>query len=239
MNSTKYDWRTFSFLIGFSIVSFVIWRFPEGAYILYPFTILGTWFHEISHGLMALILGGNFLYLEIFSNGSGVAHFTGPLFLGAIGSALTASAGPLGPTISGSVFLIASVYNKRARLFLIFVSLFMTATCLIWIRSWIGFGIILLWSIVIFFIALRGSEKFAVRTLQILSIQAFLSLYQSIDYLFSAGGEIGDKRFLSDTAVMAESLFLPYWFWGGAILLFSAILIILSFKFAFFKKRDN
>jgi hypothetical protein len=30
----------------------VLWQFAAGRYLLYPFTILATWFHEMGHGLV-------------------------------------------------------------------------------------------------------------------------------------------------------------------------------------------
>ena len=40
---------------------------------LYPFTLLGTWVHEMGHGLGALLCGGRFDRLEIFEDASGLA----------------------------------------------------------------------------------------------------------------------------------------------------------------------
>ena len=42
---------------------------PFGNYLMYPFVILTTWFHEMGHGLTALMLGQNFDQLQIFADG--------------------------------------------------------------------------------------------------------------------------------------------------------------------------
>ena len=99
-----------SWLIIAAIATVVLWQFPWGNYILYPFTILATWFHEMAHGLAAIILGGNFQKLVLYPNGSGVAQYTstGSLFLGPIGRALVAAAGLMGPPIAGGLFIVAS-----------------------------------------------------------------------------------------------------------------------------------
>ena len=60
-------------IIGFSVLTIFIWRFHYGYYILYPFTIMGTWFHEMGHGIMSMMVGGDFIKLEFFPNGSGLA----------------------------------------------------------------------------------------------------------------------------------------------------------------------
>ena len=60
------------FFIAFLV--FFIWQSPFLGQVRYPFLLLGTWFHEMGHGITALILGGKFEYLEIYSNGGGVAY---------------------------------------------------------------------------------------------------------------------------------------------------------------------
>ena len=73
------------------------------------------------------------------------------------------------------------------------------------------------------------NEEFQKRVLQFIGIQSILSLFLSIDYMFSTGGIIDGKSYYSDTQVMQEELFLPYWFWGGVLLLIAIFLLILSF----------
>ncbi|WP_414422192.1 M50 family metallopeptidase [Synechococcus sp. W60.1] len=94
----------------------LLWRFPWGNYILYPFTLLATWFHEMGHGLMAGRLGGEFHRLEIYPDGSGLAIHSGELFLGRVGQALVAAAGPMGPPLAGALFILASRRHTPTRL---------------------------------------------------------------------------------------------------------------------------
>ena len=47
---------------------------PMGRLILYPFTLLSTWVHEMGHGISALLVGGHFLRLDIYADASGMAH---------------------------------------------------------------------------------------------------------------------------------------------------------------------
>jgi hypothetical protein len=49
----------------------------------------------------------------------------------------------------------------------------------------------------------------------------------------SPGGFIDDGQYLSDTAVIAQVLLLPHWFWGGAIIVLSAFLFWKSFRIAY------
>ena len=47
-------------LSGIAVVSIILWQTIIGGYILYPFTILATWFHEMGHGIAAMLTGSRF-----------------------------------------------------------------------------------------------------------------------------------------------------------------------------------
>ncbi len=218
-------------IIGLTIFTIIAWQFNETRTILLPFTVLGTWFHEMAHGIMAFALGGNFHTLELFPDGSGVAHYSGNLYFGNIGKALVAGAGPFGPTIAASIFFAISKHKDATKVLLLFMSIILLLSVLIWIRSAYGFIIIIAFSVAIGFIALKAKEKIQKISLQFLGVQAAASVYLSISYLFSAYAEMAVGQFASDTAIMAENLFLPHWVWGFLILLFSVIIIGESLKY--------
>jgi len=217
------------FWIGiFSLFTIVLWQFPFGMMVLYPFTILGTWFHEMGHGLMAILLGGNFEKLEIYSNGSGLAYWSGDLFFGGFGKAMVAAAGPLGPTIAGALFILFSRNEKASKITLIVLTLLLLISGIYLVRTWFGTPVILAFAIISGFIALKGSRNFQRYTLIFLGVQACLSVYLSIGYLLSPGAEINGEVMNSDTIIMQNELALPYWFWGSAIIFISVIAIYFS-----------
>jgi hypothetical protein len=190
----------------------------------------------MGHGLVAILLGGDFIRLEIYPDGSGIAFHTRSLYLGNIGEALVALGGPVGPSVAGSLFILSSSNHKVSRLMLLLLSVVQIISCLIWIRSFFGFIIILGFGVFIFLIALKGNDKLTRFTIQFLGVQAIASLYLSIGYLFSEGGYAAGNRFSSDTAVIARSLFFPYWFWGSVIILCSVILLFVSILTAYKSK---
>ncbi len=221
--------KELNILILIGIITIAMWHFvPYGRLILYPFTILGTWFHELGHGLTALILGGNFHKLELFPDGSGVAYWSGQVFLGGIGASLVAFGGPVGPTIFGSIFMLSSRNLNRTRIILFLLSLLMIISVALWVRTLFGAGILLIMAALIMLISLKSNEKFCKYTLQFLAVQCFLSLYLSIDYLFSCGGSSELGVYYSDTCHIQKYLFLPYWFWAGVIVAFSLLMIYVS-----------
>jgi hypothetical protein len=214
-------------LIAAAVATVVLWQLPGGNYILYPFTILATWFHEMAHGLMALLLGGSFTKLLIFSDGSGVASYTGPLFLGPIGRVLVAAAGPLGPPLAGAVLLVTSSSLRAASLSLKILGGVLLVSTAIWVRSLFGLVAIPLLGLAIVGISVKGSERIQRLAIQFLGVQACVSTYRQIDYLFSSSaGPLG----ISDTAQIQQVLLLPYWVWGGLIAAASLLILALSLR---------
>ncbi len=217
-------------LIAAAIATALLWQVPGGDYILYPFTILATWFHEMGHGLMALLLGGQFQKLQIFSDGSGVATYGIRSSLGPIGPALVAAAGPMGPPIAGAALILASRSFKAASWSLKILGGFLLFSTLIWVRSWFGLVAIPLLGLIILAIALKAPRWVQGFSIQFLGVQACISTYHQLDYLFSSSaGYLG----LSDTAQMQRYLLLPYWFWGGLMAIASAVILVQSLRVAY------
>ena len=80
----------------------VLPHIPFGSTVLYPFMILGTWFHEMGHGLAAMAMGFDFDRLVLLPNGSGYAQYFFPDDASRLTHAVVAAAGPIGPAIIGS-----------------------------------------------------------------------------------------------------------------------------------------
>lgn len=215
-------------ILAISIV--IIMNIPFGNLILYPFTILGTWFHEMGHGLTAMMLGGDFYKLEIFPNGSGLASHSANNFLGSIGNGIIAMGGPLGPTIAGSILILSSSKEKISKIVLLILGIFMILSVIVWVRSFFGAIFIGTLGFLIVYITYKKNYNVYSFLAQILGLLAFTSTYQSFDYFMSQGGSINGNNYVSDTGFMEQYLLLPYWFWGGFIVLVSIVLLFLSIK---------
>ncbi len=210
--------------IALILANFSLFYLPPLNLIIYPFVILSTWFHEMGHGVTALLLGGSFSHLEIFSNGAGIAHISIPSNLGRIGQALIALNGPLFPPIFGYIFISNSKKTYRARLLLFLFSILIFVSNIIWVRSTFGFITLLVLAIIIFIASLSKKDKLHFLISQVIGIQAFLAVYLSIGYLFSKNGDVNQSSLISDTELVARSLYLPYWFWAIFIIAFSIFL---------------
>lgn len=225
---SQFSLFSLTFIAFFTLI---MWHFiPFGKTILYPFVILGTWFHEMGHGIFALLLGADFQYLQIFSNGSGVAYYSGNVFFGNIGNAIIAFGGPIAPTVIGYFFIVASKNLSSSRKIILIFSVILAICNIIWVRSMFGFIFIMAFSVLFFISSLYGGLKLNKFICQFIGIQAFLSLYLSIDYLFSSKGTTEAGTYYSDTFVMEQMLFLPHYVWATIIVLISLILIFMSFK---------
>lgn len=222
-----------SWLIVAAIATVVLWQFPWGNYILYPFSILATWFHEMGHGLTAILLGGNFQKLLIYPNGSGIAQHSGSLFLGPIGRALVAAGGPMGPPIAGAAFIVASRRFKTAHYSLMFLGVMLLVSAFIWVRSPFGLVAISFLGLTILAIAIYAPHWLQGFAIQFLGVQACISTFHQVDYLFTRSAAIGGRQMLSDTGQMAQQLLLPYWFWGGLMAAISLILLVQSLRIAY------
>jgi Peptidase M50B-like len=219
-----------TWLVGAAIATTFLWQIPGGDYILYPFTILATWFHEMGHGLMALMLGGNFQKLQIFSNGSGVATYAIRSTLGPIAPGMVAAAGPMGPPIAGAALILASRSFKAASLSLKILGGFLLFSTLVWVRSWFGLIAIPLLGLIILAVALKTPRWVQGFAIQFLGVQACVSTYHQLNYLFSySAGPLG----ISDTAQMQRYLLLPYWFWGGLMAVASLVILVRSLQVAY------
>jgi hypothetical protein len=213
-----------------AVTTVVLWQFTAGRYLLYPFTILATWFHEMGHGLCAMLLGGSFVSLSLFPDGSGYAVYSGTRFPGQPGLALVAAAGPLGPALAGALLIFVSLRPKWSRLGLTGVALVMLLSALIWIRTLFGVSLIGLMALVLLLIRFKGADRWHSLTLQFIGVQACISVFLNIGYLFTEKVQVSGRLVYSDTGQIAAALFLPYWFW--AILLTSLTLWLPTWSLA-------
>lgn len=220
-------------LLGIALASILAWQTALGSLLLYPFTILATWFHEMGHGLAAMLAGRGFERLLIFADGSGVALSLRPADGYRLTDALVAASGPLGPALAGAALIVCSRSATATRTALAVLGAALVLSTLIWVRSPTGWLVLPALGMAIVALALRGSEAWRSFAIQFLGVQAAISAWQQFDYLFSPGGNVGGELHRSDTGAIADVLLLPYWFWGA--LVSAAILALLwwSFRRAF------
>lgn len=211
--------------------------FPFGTYLIYPFVILTTWFHEMGHGLTALVLGQQFDQLQIFADGSGVAESRVNTDISALSRAAIAAGGPLAPCLAGSALILASAHEKLWRPALWAMAAAIFASVIVYVRSPVGFFVLPLVAAGIAVIAWRGPRGLARFTLQFLGVLGAMSMLRDFDYLFTQEAIIGGQRMLSDTGQIEAALWLPHWVWAALILAICAVCVGASLRYALADER--
>ncbi|MES2952723.1 MAG: M50 family metallopeptidase [Pseudomonadota bacterium] len=204
-----------SLLILSTVAVVLIWQIPYGPQLLYPLTLLATYAHEMGHGVTALLTGSEFDHLVLHADGSGMAVWRGNP--GRFATALIAAGGLVGPTFAGIGLLLVSRKPRYARAVLATVSALLALSVVLWSRN--AFG-------VVFLIAVAATLGIAAKTLpdaaasfllHFIAATLCLSWFNHLGYLFSAQAVINGVAMPSDSSVIAQALWLPYWFWGGVV----------------------
>ncbi|KAA1247312.1 M50 family metallopeptidase [Aquimarina sp. RZ0] len=227
--SKRFDYTIFIV----AIIVLVLWQLPYFGWFQYPFRLLGTWFHEMGHGLTAVCIGGDFKHLEIYENGGGVAYYSleGSYLPAFIGNALVAAGGLLGPAITGSILIASARSHKSSMITLRVLVGLMILSLIIWIRSFWGIAVMSTFIVLLFVITLFKNRKLEVITILFLGLQSVLSTYLQLDYLFTKQFERDGTIQISDTQAIAENLIGTYWMWAICIVLISMYLLWKSFQY--------
>lgn len=210
-------------------VSLILPRLPYGRQVLYPFALLGTWVHEMGHGLFAIVAGGSFNRLLIYQSLGGTAHFSG---VGAAGRAFVAAGGLLGPAIAGGLIIILGSRESTARFVLAGLAVLLVLSLVLFVRNtfgWVALGLI---AAVLGPLAFYGPDVARIFVAQLIGIQFCLASWGTLDYMFTKSFRRDGEVINSDTQEIAEVLLLPYWFWGGLIALISFAVMASSFYVA-------
>lgn len=215
------DWMQMGILVALFAGIWFLWDTP----VVYPMKLLVVFFHESSHGLVAVLTGGKVLHLEVSPDEGGMCYTQG-------GSRFwTLTAGYLGSLFWGGLILTLAArthYDRHIALVLGSVTLVVS---LIFVRPFFGFGQLFT---VLSGALLVGSGYFLPEMVNdvILRIIGLTScLYVTLDIK----SDIIDRSELrSDARMLEENTGIPTIFWGFVwiivALVASAILLILASK---------
>jgi hypothetical protein len=224
-------------LLAAVLIIMMLPSLPFGGYIVYPFTILTTWFHEMGHGMTALLIGQDFQQLQIFPSGSGVAMSRVDDNISPLASAAIAAGGPLAPCLAGSLLIVASAHPKLWRPVLWGMAAALFVSVIIYVRSPVGYFVLPLVGAGVALIAWRAPDRIIQFALQFLGVLGALSMLRDFDYLFSESAVINGQPMLSDTGQIEQALWLPHWFWAAVILGLCAAMVGASLKYTFSNDR--
>lgn len=206
-------------------VSFALPVIPYGRTALLPFSLLGTWAHEMGHGMMGEIVG-DFNKLVLLKGGGGYALVRKG---GGLEQVLVSAAGLLGPAIVGAAMILMAAREKTARWALAVLSVSILLSVIFYVRGAFGFFAMLAIGAVLALIAFKGPVLVRVLLAGFIGVQFCLASWQDRHYMFTKDFLRDGDRLNSDTQNIAEEWLLPYWFWGGLIL--AASIAIMTFAF--------
>jgi hypothetical protein len=214
-----------------TMLTLILYFVPFLQPVAYPFILLSTLVHEMTHGVAAVMVGGHFDSFQMWGDGSGVALINGSF--NAFSKAFIAGAGLIGPALVASLCFYFINSQERARFILGSFAIILALSLLLVVRNLFGlFFVALLCGCCLFFSIGKGS-KYAQIVLAFIATQLGLSVFSRSDYLFTDKAHTSAGLMPSDVAQIADALILPYWFWGALCGLFSLLVLAFGIKRVF------
>ena len=196
---------------------------------LYPFTLMATWFHEMSHGLMMIVTGVGFEKLEIFADSSGLAHGKGQA--GPFARGLIACAGYMGTAIAGGLLIVMGRSARTTRISLACLGLALGLSALLWIANPFAWNAALIGMAFFLFVAALPHTWFSDVTLSLIGAQACMHALLDVRVLFRSDLIINGRRVSdSDAHAMAKASFGGPRLWAVVWLCFCVLVWFIALK---------
>jgi hypothetical protein len=221
------EWRRreIVLVIVLGLLSIVLWRLPFISWALYPFQLFTTFVHEISHGLAAVITGGDFRRFVVRSDLSGVAWSAGGIRW------IVSSAGYVGSAAFGGLLAILAARGVSARWVLIGLGLILGLLCLLFVRNIFGVISGLALTVALVAAGARLNKLWADGLLLFLAVQLMLNGLDSlVDLLVVSTSFPGAP---TDAAIMASATGIPAVVWAFLWSALTLVILWYSLRFAY------
>jgi hypothetical protein len=166
-----------------------------------PLNWLESYFHEMSHGIAALLTGGQIISIQLFANGAGLCTTQGGI------SVFISFFGYAGATLWGwLVFTLANSHQRTAQIFSAVMLCLLVLSMIFFVRDVLT--IIIVSSLALmFFITIKLQRLYYLQLLvKFFGVSILLNSLLSPTYLF-------DGRSLGDGAALAEMTLVPEFIW--------------------------
>ena len=170
-----------------------------------PFKWLESYFHEISHGIAALLSGGSIVQIQLFPNGAGLCTTLG-------GSAFLISFfGYAGAILwGGAIYCLAGKHPRLAQMFSGFILLLLTCSMIFWVRDFLTFFILTVLMVMLFLTVKLPKLTYLQGLMQLFGALVLLNSLFSPFYLID-GRNLGDGAALASLTHIPELLWVMLW----------------------------
>ena len=217
------DWKHWLGLLGLAFALLVLWQVPYLNWLVYPFRLFGTFVHELSHGLAAILTGGEFQRFSVSYDLSGLAWSAGGI------RRIVASAGYIGSAIFGGVLIALHARWFSARVLLLGMGVVFGVLCVLFVRNLFGVASALVLTFALLFAGVKFNEAWRDWLFKVLALTLILDGYNSLFTVFRLAG---DGRVETDAHAMAQMTWLPATAWSVLWMLVSTAILFLVLRFA-------
>lgn len=176
-----------------AVISLFCWNSP----ILLPAKLLTVFFHELSHGIAAILTGGHILRITLNMQQGGVCYFTGGWFL------ITATAGYLGSLLWGSGILLASLKKGISRGLTEGIAVLLLIAAALWMRDFQALTITITTAFALIFVAAKLKEVYCDIFLK------YISLISCFYVIFDIKDDLLDRSIPASDAYQISARIFP------------------------------
>ncbi len=186
------------------LLLFLVAAYFWDSMLVLPIKYLTVFFHELSHGLAAVLTGGKIVRIEVGANLGGVCWTAGGIRF------IVISAGYLGSLLWGCLILLSAVKTRFDQQITAGLGMLLLAVTAIWVRNLEGIIICSLTGFGLLALAAYTSEKVCDQFLK------FLGLTSCFYVLIDIKEDLIDRSISgSDAYKIAEMLYMPDWLVGA------------------------
>ena len=202
-------------LFGLLVLVFGLWQTP----VVLPLKIFVVFLHELSHGLAAVLTGGQIEELSVTAAQGGLAVTRG-------GSRFVIlTAGYLGSLILGAALLMAALRSNADRMIVGACGLGMALVTVLFVRDFFAVGFCLAFGMALLAVARFLPDQVSDMALRVIGLSSLIYVpYDIFDDTIARSG------LRSDAYMLAELVGGPTIFWGGLWLVVSFWVIYLVLR---------
>lgn len=217
-SATKNKFSGLEIPLALAIIALFFWHSP----LLLPAKLLTVFFHELSHGLAAILTGGKIIRITLNMNQGGVCYFTGGWFL------VTATAGYLGSLLWGAGILLASLTKGISRGLTKSIGILLLVVAALWMRDFQALAISITTGTALIYVASKLKEQYCDIFIK------FISLISCFYVVFDIKEDLIDRTVsASDAYKISERIFPQFMIPAGSYIigfLWLAIAIFVLWK---------